>query len=87
MAIMSISYSVLVILQSLVFPSFCAAIELMECYLASSDELGSGRQKILFYHSHDPHYGFTNFSDHPVVYNGKRYPTSEHLFQSFKVTV
>lgn len=43
------------------------------------------RQPILFYHKHDPHYGFTNFSSHPVVYKGKRYPTSEHLFQSFKV--
>ncbi|ESK86720.1 hypothetical protein Moror_15210 [Moniliophthora roreri MCA 2997] len=42
------------------------------------------RQKILFYHKHDPHYGFTNFSAHPVFYKGKRYPTSEHLFQSFK---
>ncbi|KAG6832650.1 hypothetical protein H0H87_001023 [Tephrocybe sp. NHM501043] len=40
--------------------------------------------RILFYHSHDPYYGFTNFSNHPVVYNGKKYPTSEHLFQSFK---
>jgi hypothetical protein len=43
------------------------------------------RHRILFYHRHDPHYGFTNFSPHPVVFNGKRYPTSEHLFQSFKV--
>ncbi|EAU83115.2 hypothetical protein CC1G_11641 [Coprinopsis cinerea okayama7 len=42
------------------------------------------RPKILFYHKHDPHYGFTNFSAHPVMYKGKRYPTSEHLFQSFK---
>lgn len=41
--------------------------------------------RILFYHKHDPHYGFTNFSAHPVMYKGKRYPTSEHLFQSFKV--
>ena len=41
--------------------------------------------RILFYHKHDPHYGFTNFSPHPVMYKGKRYPTSEHLFQSFKV--
>ncbi|KAJ7592666.1 hypothetical protein C8J56DRAFT_480739 [Mycena floridula] len=44
----------------------------------------SPRPRILFYHSHDPHYGFTNFSPHPVFYEGKRYPTSEHLFQSFK---
>ncbi|KAF9061125.1 DUF1768-domain-containing protein [Rhodocollybia butyracea] len=42
------------------------------------------RRRILFYHKHNPHYGFTNFSPHPVTYNGKRYPTSEHLFQSFK---
>ncbi|KAI0695390.1 hypothetical protein BC835DRAFT_954760 [Cytidiella melzeri] len=40
--------------------------------------------RILFYHKHHPHYGFTNFSPHPVMYEGKRYPTSEHLFQSFK---
>jgi predicted NAD-dependent protein-ADP-ribosyltransferase YbiA (DUF1768 family) len=43
------------------------------------------RPRLLFYHSHDPHYGFTNFSPHPVLYQGRRYPTSEHLFQSFKV--
>jgi len=43
------------------------------------------QKRILFYHKHDPYYGFTNFSAHPVVYNGKKYPTSEHLFQSFKV--
>lgn len=43
------------------------------------------RRQILFYHKHDPYYGFTNFSAHPVIYNGKKYPTSEHLFQSFKV--
>lgn len=40
---------------------------------------------ILFYHRHDPHFGFTNFSDHPVEYHGQVYPTSEHLFQAFKV--
>lgn len=43
------------------------------------------RSRILFYHRQDPHYGFTNFSPHNVRYNGKVYPTSEHLFQSFKV--
>ncbi|KAM6490595.1 hypothetical protein JOM56_013938 [Amanita muscaria] len=41
-------------------------------------------QRVLFYDKNDPYYGFTNFSTHPVVYKGKRYPTSEHLFQSFK---
>ncbi|KAG2357869.1 hypothetical protein BDR07DRAFT_1419141 [Suillus spraguei] len=40
--------------------------------------------KILFYHAHDPYYGFTNFSPDPIEYNGKKYPTSEHLFQSLK---
>lgn len=42
------------------------------------------RRRILFYHRSDPHYGFTNFSAHSVTYKKKRYPTSEHLFQSFK---
>lgn len=43
------------------------------------------RPKILFYYNHEPHYGFTNFSPHPVRYEEKSYPTSEHLFQSLKV--
>lgn len=43
---------------------------------------GSGR--ILFYEKGKPYYEFTNFSPHDVVYKGKRYPTSEHLFQAFK---
>lgn len=43
------------------------------------------RPKIWFYNKNEPYYGFTNFSPHPVVYRGKKYPTSEHLFQSFKV--
>jgi len=42
------------------------------------------RPKILFYHKHEPFYGFTNFSPNPVIYRGKRYPTSEHLFQALK---
>ncbi|KAF9002456.1 hypothetical protein BDQ17DRAFT_1168524, partial [Cyathus striatus] len=44
----------------------------------------SASDRILFYHKHEPHYGFTNFSSHPVYYKNKKYPTSEHLFQSFK---
>ncbi|KAJ8088531.1 hypothetical protein PM082_022604 [Marasmius tenuissimus] len=44
----------------------------------------TGRPVIYFYHKQDPYYGFTNFSPHPVAYNGELYPTSEHLFQSFK---
>ncbi|KAK0205005.1 hypothetical protein DFS33DRAFT_1324655 [Desarmillaria ectypa] len=40
--------------------------------------------RILFYDKDKPFYFFTNFSAHSVVYNGERYPTSEHLFQSFK---
>lgn len=49
--------------------------------------LSNGKpNKILFYHAHDPYYGFTNFSSDPIEYNGKKYPTSEHLFQSLKVS-
>lgn len=44
------------------------------------------RPKILFYNKNEPYYGFTNFSPHPVTYEGKRYPTSEHLFQALKVS-
>ena len=42
---------------------------------------------VLFYDKNDPFYEFTNFSPHGVVYKGKTYPTSEHLFQAFKVRV
>ncbi|KIJ98117.1 hypothetical protein K443DRAFT_104412 [Laccaria amethystina LaAM-08-1] len=49
-----------------------------------SPQVSTTRPRILFYNKCDPHYGFTNFSAHSVVYKGKRYPTSEHLFQSFK---
>ncbi|KJA16183.1 hypothetical protein HYPSUDRAFT_207244 [Hypholoma sublateritium FD-334 SS-4] len=52
--------------------------------VSPSNSAPAARQRILFYHKDDPHYGFTNFSAHPVIYNGKKYPTSEHLFQSFK---
>jgi ribA/ribD-fused uncharacterized protein len=41
-------------------------------------------KEILFYHRHQPHFGFTNFSPDPVQYKGKMYPTSEHLFQAMK---
>jgi predicted NAD-dependent protein-ADP-ribosyltransferase YbiA (DUF1768 family) len=51
----------------------------------SNSKPSSARNRILFYHKNDPYYGFTNFSPHPVIYKGKKYPTSEHLFQSFKV--
>lgn len=40
---------------------------------------------IYFYRKDEPYYSFTNFSPHPVTYEEKRYPTAEHLFQSFKV--
>ncbi|KAF5383215.1 hypothetical protein D9615_004957 [Tricholomella constricta] len=43
--------------------------------------------RILFYDKNARYYGFTNFSYHPVTYRGNTYPTSEHLFQSFKVCV
>ncbi|KAH7925822.1 DUF1768-domain-containing protein [Leucogyrophana mollusca] len=43
-----------------------------------------GRDRVLFYDKDKPFYEFTNFSPHDVVHDQKRYPTSEHLFQSFK---
>ncbi|KZT01541.1 DUF1768-domain-containing protein [Laetiporus sulphureus 93-53] len=50
----------------------------------SPQRLTSVRPVIHFYNKNEPHYGFTNFSPHPVKYDEKQYPTSEHLFQSFK---
>ncbi|TRM64439.1 DUF1768-domain-containing protein, partial [Schizophyllum amplum] len=40
--------------------------------------------RILFHDKRKPHYGFTNLSKHNVFYDGKLYPTSEHLFQALK---
>ncbi|KAJ6591615.1 DUF1768-domain-containing protein [Mycena vulgaris] len=40
--------------------------------------------KILF-GPNGPHADFDQFSSHPVTYNGVIYPTSQHLFQAFKV--
>ncbi|KAG9030066.1 hypothetical protein FRB95_004600 [Tulasnella sp. JGI-2019a] len=39
---------------------------------------------IYFYEKSMPYYSFTNFSPHPVRLQGKKYPTSEHLFQAMK---
>ncbi|KAJ7147808.1 hypothetical protein C8R43DRAFT_889434, partial [Mycena crocata] len=44
-----------------------------------------GPIRILIQHREtDPYFGFTNSSSHSVRYNGKEYPTSEHLFQALK---
>ncbi|KAJ3888167.1 DUF1768-domain-containing protein, partial [Lentinula edodes] len=40
--------------------------------------------EVVFQVEDQPHFGFTNFSRHGVVFEGKRYPTGEHLFQAFK---
>ena len=56
-------------------------------YYSPSSQVAERPSPIRFYHKHDPHYGFTNFSNHPVYYEGVMYPTSEHLFQSLKVNV
>ncbi|KAJ7654087.1 DUF1768-domain-containing protein, partial [Mycena polygramma] len=43
------------------------------------------RQRILLYpRRQTEYYGFSSYSPHPVTYNGKGYPTSEHLFQAFR---
>lgn len=40
---------------------------------------------IRFYsHTKGNYTSFSNFSPHPVVWKGKTYPTSEHLFQALK---
>ncbi|KAI0266410.1 hypothetical protein BC834DRAFT_874448 [Gloeopeniophorella convolvens] len=39
---------------------------------------------ICFYDADKPYYEFTNFSPHPVEYDGRVYPTAEHLYQAFK---
>ncbi|KAH7929045.1 DUF1768-domain-containing protein [Leucogyrophana mollusca] len=51
---------------------------------SASPEGQATPSRILFYHANAPYYGFTNFSPDPIEYQGKRYPTSEHLFQSLK---
>jgi len=50
-----------------------------------SHKVGGKPRQILFYDKNRPHYGFTNFSEHPITYKGHVYPTSEHLFQCMKV--
>jgi predicted NAD-dependent protein-ADP-ribosyltransferase YbiA (DUF1768 family) len=42
-------------------------------------------EAIEFYDSNKAYACFTNFSKHPVTLQGVSWPTSEHLFQSFKV--
>ena len=39
---------------------------------------------INFYHSHEPYYCFTNFSQYPIRLDGKLWPTTEHYFQAQK---
>ena len=48
-------------------------------------EVSRDHPKSLFYNKGEPHYWFTDFSSHSVVYEEKRYPTSEHLSRSFKI--
>jgi ribA/ribD-fused uncharacterized protein len=40
--------------------------------------------KIEFYKTKDPYGEFSNFSHHPIVVNGKAWPTTEHYFQAQK---
>ncbi|KAI0087588.1 DUF1768-domain-containing protein [Irpex rosettiformis] len=39
---------------------------------------------ILFFDRNEPYYEFTNFSYHPIINDGRTYPTAEHLFQASK---
>ncbi|KAJ7800993.1 DUF1768-domain-containing protein, partial [Mycena leptocephala] len=41
--------------------------------------------RILFYPGQkDQYHSFTNRSPHRITYNGKKYPTAEHLYQAFR---
>ncbi|KAK7007651.1 DUF1768-domain-containing protein [Favolaschia claudopus] len=43
------------------------------------------RQSVSFHAKRkDKYHCFTNFSPHRILYDGKEYPTSEHLYQAFK---
>jgi len=54
-------------------------------YCANSSKCASDtKNEIRFYDKDEQYYEFTNFSNHPITYEGKEYPTSEHLFQSLK---
>ncbi|KAH8100871.1 hypothetical protein BXZ70DRAFT_907037 [Cristinia sonorae] len=50
----------------------------------SSDRGRRTQGSVHFFDPHQPHFGFNNFSPYPVKYQGKRYPTSQHLFQALK---
>ncbi|KAG8896675.1 hypothetical protein FRB99_008762 [Tulasnella sp. 403] len=39
---------------------------------------------IRFSSPNQPYYGFTNYSPHEILYQKKRYPTAEHLYQALK---
>ncbi|KAH9830119.1 uncharacterized protein C8Q71DRAFT_727638 [Rhodofomes roseus] len=39
---------------------------------------------IRFYHSDQPYYQFTNFAPYAIHWDGRMYPTAEHLFQAHK---
>ncbi|KAG8970932.1 hypothetical protein FRC05_011606 [Tulasnella sp. 425] len=43
-----------------------------------------GPKPLFFYEETEKYYEFTNFAPYPVVFRGKEYPTSEHLFQARK---
>ncbi|KAJ7604668.1 hypothetical protein DFH06DRAFT_274695 [Mycena polygramma] len=52
---------------------------------SSNSQPVPGRQRILLYpRRQTEYYGFSSYSPHPVTYNGKEYPTSEHLFQALR---
>jgi predicted NAD-dependent protein-ADP-ribosyltransferase YbiA (DUF1768 family) len=43
------------------------------------------RARLDVFQGTNPRPSFDIMSSHPVIYNGKRYPTSFHLYQSLKV--
>lgn len=57
------------------------------CFRSRSRSLSRERRTIYFHDRHEVYFGFTNFSLHSLYYEGKKYHTSEHLYQSFKVCI
>ncbi|GJE86572.1 NADAR family protein [Phanerochaete sordida] len=51
---------------------------------AAGDRDAGESGPVLFYEKDKPYYEFTNFAPYPVEFQGKIYPTSEHLFQASK---
>jgi ribA/ribD-fused uncharacterized protein len=51
---------------------------------SKTPDKNKGNDNILFYEPKEPYYEFSNFYKTNIEYNGKIYPSSEHLYQAMK---